>query len=298
MNIVFDLDGTLFQTHTCIIRAVNRLLQESGLEMVETDRVMSNIGKRSAEFLRSILPSDMDADEVYARFSCIEREEISRGAQLFDGIEEMLLKATFAADTVEEMENYILGKFLGSIGKKVQILHMDDFHNPRQVRMTGDNETDAYYHNAFNYGQVIDEILEPLQQGREINRKVICLNLDTDKYENERIYKIDRETVLLIEGVLLFRPPLMEYFDAKIYLDIRFEEVLRRATERDVPKYGDAILDKYVRKYIPVQRKYIEEWKPRENADILICNEDYRRPVIAGRMKISGHIGSQSGHLP
>lgn len=45
-------------------------------------------------------------------------------------------------------------------------------------------------------------------------------------------------------------------------------------------KYGDAILDKYVRKYIPVQRKYIEEWKPQENVDILICNEDYRRPVI------------------
>ena len=85
---------------------------------------------------------------------------------------------------------------------------------------------------------------------------------------------------MLIEGVLLFRPALMEYFDAKIYLDIPFEEVLRRAAERDVPQYGDAILDKYVRKYIPVQRKYIEEWKPQENADILICNEDYRRPVI------------------
>ena len=54
--------------------------------------------------------------------------------------------------------------------------------------------------------------------------------------------------------MLLFRPPLDKLFDYKIFLDISFQEVLRRAAKRDVPKYGDAILDRYKQRYIPAQQ--------------------------------------------
>lgn len=64
----------------------------------------------------------------------------------------------------------------------------------------------------------------------------MCLNLDTDKYEKLIHYDMDADTVILIEGVLIFREPLLQYLDATVYLHIDFDEVLKRDRIRDVPK--------------------------------------------------------------
>lgn len=409
MNIIFDLDGTLFQTQPCIINAVNKFFSNNGLEPIEVDSILQNIGKRSNDFLSSILPPNINVKDVYEEFSMYEKEEISKNGQLFDGIvalldylktnehhlylcsngsdeyinlvlekskikqyfekiistkfiskkdtvkelinkndlfimigdtiydidaaiennipvigvsygygdKENITKATYVANTVNDIEYYIrqidlffliskkinisqkkviaingvdtsgksiftnqFAKFLISTGRKTEVLHIDDFHNPLRVRMTGINEIEAYYKNAFNYDQVISEVLEPLQQKETVNKNVVCLNLDTDKYENEISYNIDNETTLLVEGVLLFRTPLIEYFDAKIFIHITFEEVLKRAKLRDVPKYGEAFLDKYINKYIPIQKKYMKEHQPLKNSDIIINNQDYSFPFI------------------
>lgn len=416
MNIIFDLDGTLFQTQPCIINAVNKFFFNNRLKAIEADLVLQNIGKRSNDFLSSILPPNVNVNEVYEEFSTCEREEISQNGQLFDGIQTLLdylitnkhslylcsngsdeyinlvlektkikqyfdkiisskfiskkdtvkelikkdelfvmigdtiydidaatennipvigvsygygdkediIKATYVAHTVNDIEYYIrqielyflickkinisqkkvigingvdtsgkstftnhFAKFLISTGRKTEVLHIDDFHNPLKVRLTGNNEIVAYYNNAFNYDQVISEILEPLQQNGSVNKSVVCLNLDTDQYENEILYEIDNETILLVEGVLLFRTPLVEYFDSKIYIHISFEEVLKRAKVRDVPKYGETFLEKYINKYIPIQKKYIEEHQPLKNSDIIINNQDYSFPFICEESEIS-----------
>ena len=173
-----------------------------------------------------------------------------------------------------------LSRYLTTLGVKSEILHVDDFHNPCALRRHGDNEREAYWHNAFNYRQIADEILEPLRANGKVDAKVLCLNLDTDKYENLRHYRVDGETILLIEGVLLFRPPLDDYFDGRIFLNIDFDEVMRRVKVRDVPKYGVAILDKYREKYIPVQMRYLNECAPDKSCDILVDNTDWCNPRL------------------
>lgn len=57
MQIIFDLDGTLFKTDICIINAVNRLFGELGLTRIEEHYIAQNIGKKADEFLRSLLPT-------------------------------------------------------------------------------------------------------------------------------------------------------------------------------------------------------------------------------------------------
>ena len=171
-----------------------------------------------------------------------------------------------------------LAQFLTAMNIKNEIINIDDFHNPLEIRRQGENEIDAYYGNAFNYNQVICEILKPLRDTGNVDKEVICLNLDTDKYENVKRYCVDKETVLLIEGVLLFRPPIAEYLDGKIFLHIDFDEVMRRAEIRDAPKYGAGFLDKYITKYIPIQKRYLREYQPEKNCDIFIDNNDYFNP--------------------
>lgn len=170
--------------------------------------------------------------------------------------------------------------FLECLGIKNTILHIDDFHNPSAIRYQGEDEIEAYYNNAFNYNQVIDVILKPLQKMGHFDENVLCLNLDSDKYENLIHYKIDEDTILLIEGVLLFREPLLQYLEGKIFLNISFDEVINRAKERDVPKYGEVFLQKYINKYIPIQKRYLSEEDPMQKSDIIINNQDYLNPRI------------------
>jgi len=170
--------------------------------------------------------------------------------------------------------------YLRSLGYQCAVIHIDDYHNPIEIRRQGANEIDAYYDNAFNYKQLTEEILEPLRRVGTIDKDVLCLNLDTDKYENIIHYYIDGETIVLLEGVLLFRPPILNYLDGKIYIYIDFDELLNRARERDVPKYGEAFLQKYIDKYIPIQKRYLEEFKPQAYCDIYIDNNDYLYPRI------------------
>ncbi len=68
-------------------------------------------------------------------------------------------------------------------------------------------------------------------------------------------------------------------------MHIDFNEVLKRAARRDVPKYGAAFLQKYIEKYIPIQKRYIEEFHPSSTSDIVIDNQNYLHPKIV-RVKL------------
>ncbi len=83
----------------------------------------------------------------------------------------------------------------------------------------------------------------------------------------------------------MFREPLLKYLDTTVFLHIDFDEVLRRMQVRDVPKYGEGFIKKYTNKYIPVQRKYLEEYRPEQRSDIVINNQDYFNPRLGAYCK-------------
>lgn len=410
MLVIFDLDGTLFQTALCVINAVNQLTDELKLERIPADTIKDCIGKTTSDFLKVLLPDNINPDDCRERFRTLERCEVSRNGILFTGVKEMLTEiksnghtvnicsngsveyislvlsstgisgyiddivsaktyssksgavkqivrdipravivgdtmsdiqaaidnkipsigaaygygrkgdltgSTFLAEDVNDISEYVetcdmmyevtekifqreikiigingvdtsgktiftnrYSRFLNSTGKKCMAAHIDDFHNPAEIRCQGLNETEAYYNNAFNYKQLINEVLQPLTADGSIEKDILCLNVDTNKYENILHFSVDKDTVLLVEGVLLFRPPLVDFFDAKIFLHIDFDEVLIRAEKRDVPKYGKAFLQKYIDKYIPIQKRYLDEWTPHLNADIVIDNSICEKPKI------------------
>ena len=162
-----------------------------------------------------------------------------------------------------------------SQGIKSQIIHLDDFHNPRKIRDGGD-----YYDTVLDYNRLITEILEPLKQNGSIDKTITCLDVDTDKYENVRHYLIHPESVVLLEGFLLFRPPVLPYLDGKVFLHVDFDEVIRRTTLRDVPKYGEGFIALTHNLFIPTQKRYLSEFEPHKNCDIFIDNHDYDNPRV------------------
>lgn len=66
----------------------------------------------------------------------------------------------------------------------------------------------------------------------------------------------------------------------KIFLDISFDEVLKRAAKRDLSLLGKDVIEKYNNKYIPIPKLYIEKYNPKILSDIIIDNNDYWNPKI------------------
>jgi len=146
-------------------------------------------------------------------------------------------------------DNY--ARWCNDAGHRTEVAHIDDFHNPSQLR-TGLDEVDVYYRNAFNYEQLISEVLEPLRTYGEVHATLTCLDLETDRYEKQVRYDIDPGAVLIVEGVLLFRSPLVDFFDATIWVQISEREELRRAQARDPANKSDIVIDNndYGRPYL------------------------------------------------
>ena len=176
-----------------------------------------------------------------------------------------------------------LQQYLRGQGAKTQVIHYDDFHHPfSAIAWTDDTEIEVFYKKAFDPAKLEREILGPLKEQGCINKDVVCVDLGTSQFTNTIHVDIDETTIVLLEGVLLFRPPLMEYIDFKVYLDISFEEMIKRAKLRDVPKFGEGILEKFVTRYIPVQQRYMAECGPVAAGDIVIDNNDHQAPVVKG----------------
>jgi uridine kinase len=164
--------------------------------------------------------------------------------------------------------------YLNTRGYKTQLIRMDDFHNPKAIRYAGADQEDNYYHKSFNINLIIEKLLTPIKGGKPLSLKYTALDLNTDKFEIEKTFNIDRDTVVIFEGVFLFRKGLAPYLDYKVFLDIPFEESKRRANVRD----SEADVIKYDIKYLPAQRKYLEACPPRETADMIIDNSNWEYP--------------------
>jgi HAD superfamily hydrolase (TIGR01549 family) len=167
-----------------------------------------------------------------------------------------------------------LSNFLSGKEYPVQVIRIDDFHNPTSVRYAGENDADNYFNLSFNIDRLIDELLIPIHNKGSLSTELTHLNLETDSFRNKRSYSVSPDTIVLFEGVFLFRKEIFPYIDFYVYLDISFEECLKRGLERG----GEE--ERYHTKYIPAQRKYLEEYPPTEHADIIIDNSNWEYPRI------------------
>jgi uridine kinase len=158
-------------------------------------------------------------------------------------------KTTLADELAELLERRRLSVVRASI---------DSFKRPISERYRqGELSPRGYYEDAFDYEGVRAVLLEPLGTGG----------------------------VLLFDGVFLFRPELDDCWDFRIFVQVSFEEALRRGAARDAPRFGsvEAARDRYERRYLPGERIYLESVKPTARADLILDNEDLANPRLSGR---------------
>ncbi len=171
-----------------------------------------------------------------------------------------------------------LSIYLASCGIDVTIVHLDDYHHRSAIRNTTDDPVHNYYTYGFDYDRLIEELIDPVRTQGAFKGRLRHLDLELDQYDQVQDYDIRENTIVLVEGVFLFHPKLIDLFDYRVYLHIEPQVSLRRAEVRDLPKYGPVIMDKYRTKYLPAQMKYLATFPPKVHADLIVDMTDFRQP--------------------
>jgi phosphoglycolate phosphatase-like HAD superfamily hydrolase/uridine kinase len=169
-----------------------------------------------------------------------------------------------------------LEEYLKASNHPTQMIGIDDFHFPKVIRYSGTDQAENYYTKSFNIERLKEKLLKPIHEKGAIYTRLDLLDLDTDRYTVSKSYSVTPDTIVILEGVFLFRPEILPFLDYKVYLDISFEESKRRATIRD----SAASLEKYDMKYHPAQTRYIKDTDPVSKADLVIDNNDPEYPKI------------------
>ena len=169
-----------------------------------------------------------------------------------------------------------LEQFLTARDYRTQLINLDDFHNPKVYRYSGENQIENYYNKSFNIETIINKLLIPLNQKRIFSTRLTMLDWKTDKYEIEKEFSFHKNTIVIFEGVFLFRKELSPYIDYKIFIEIPFDESLQRAKTRD----SEEVFKKYNEKYLPAQRRYLDEYPPTKIADMIINNSSWEYPKV------------------
>jgi uridine kinase len=175
---------------------------------------------------------------------------------------------------------------LSQAGAAVLRASIDGFHNSRRIRYRrGQLSPEGYYSDSFNIEPLKASLLEPLEPAGNRRCRLKAFDFKTDSEIRVQEIQATDESILIFEGVFLFRPELRRYWDFKIFVEIDFETSLKRALERDVYLFGEQeeITKRYREKYIPGQKLYLESEKPQSLADIVIDNNDFTRPMIIFR---------------
>tara|TARA_Y100000310_G_C20698903_1_gene827849 strand:+ start:5902 stop:6462 length:561 start_codon:yes stop_codon:yes gene_type:complete len=148
-----------------------------------------------------------------------------------------------------------LGRKLANEGKQVRVIGLDSFKLSEEARTTLDcYDPDTYLTKWFDFQSFYDRVVDAKKS-------------DVD--------------VVLVEGLFLFKAPILEELNYKIYLQIGKDVAHSRITARDIPQEGTEMTErKWKERSMPAQEKFHNEHNPKDCADLVIDNTDFTNPKI------------------
>ena len=171
---------------------------------------------------------------------------------------------------------------LRSRGREVIRASTESFHLPRAQRYRhGEFSPQANYHDSFNYDTLRRVLLNPLGPDGDRRYQHAVYDLDTDTALSQPVTTAPADAVLLLDGVFLLRPELIGRWDLSIFVSAAFEQILNRARIRDLARLGSTaeVERRFRTRYIPAQKLYLATARPADHADIVVYNDEPRRPA-------------------
>lgn len=155
-------------------------------------------------------------------------------------------KTTLAGELAEEFD--------------ASVIHMDDFFLPVELRTP---ERFAMPGGNVHFERFQEEIMTPFEEGRlESYRRFDCKVLDFE----EKKKQVKQGDVLFVEGAYSTLPRFGRYYDFSVFMDITYEEQIKRIEKRNGPEKCKQFVDRW----IPLEEAYINAYQVKEQADYYI----------------------------
>jgi uridine kinase len=172
---------------------------------------------------------------------------------------------------------------LTEAGRIVIRASVDGFHRPRAERYRqGRDSSIGYYEDAFDYQALRRDLLDPLGPEGDLEYRTAVFDYRADGPVAEVPQTARRDAILLVDGVFLLRPELVDGWEFRIFVCVSFDEMLRRGLERDAGSSAarEEVERLYRARYIPGQELYLTRARPTDTADVLVENDDPLDPEL------------------
>ncbi|MCL2575663.1 MAG: uridine kinase [Defluviitaleaceae bacterium] len=142
---------------------------------------------------------------------------------------------------------------------KCNVIHMDDFFVPQELRTTKRTEEIG---GNIHYERFEQEVIIPLAQKQPVNyRRYDC---SIWSYADEII--INPQKIIIIEGSYSLHPNFIDIYDLKIFINIDETKQMLRITARN----GETMAQKFKQIWIPMEKTYQNRFQIKSNCDFII----------------------------
>lgn len=166
------------------------------------------------------------------------------------------------------------------------IVHGDDFFIPSSEALILEDKGRSYYERSFDVWRMVNEIITPARAGHISYIQYLGTDVVSGK-TIERSLFLSKKSVIIIEMVFLFRKPLINALDYRIWIEVERELALERVSSRarDLALYGTstAVRDRYMQGFFPGQDIHIANDRPMTLADMVVCSQPFAWSVKNNR---------------
>ena len=179
---------------------------------------------------------------------------------------------------------------LAQLGVTPAIVNIDGWLNLPDRRFNQCQPAKNFYENAIRFDQFFKQLVIPLRDRRSLHL-VVDFTEETASEYRKHTYDFKDISVILVEGIFLFKREYTTHFDLAIWVDCSFSTALARAIDRAQEGLSAAkTIAVYETIYFPAQRIHLAHDFPRENADLILDNDPYVSTIRAFASKAGAQV--------
>jgi uridine kinase len=152
------------------------------------------------------------------------------------------------------------------------IVNVDGWLNLPEKRFDQTAPAGNFYENAIRFDEFFKQLVIPLRDRRSVHLVADFVE-ETASHYRKHTYDVKDVSVVLVEGIFLFKAEYRDYFDLTIWIDCSFSTALARAINRAQEGLSPAnTIAAYDTIYFPAQKIHLAQDQPREHADLIFEN--------------------------
>ncbi len=217
---------------------------------MQSDRLDGQVGTMSKEI-----------ESIAARILAVEAGRPVRVA--IDG---------FCAAGKTTLADAVAQELAGS-GRPVIRVCADKFQSPPEKRwQLGRHSPEGFYRHAIDVEAIRDQLLEPLNGPDQFSYRSSTYDIRNMKPNRSPMHAAAPDSLVIVDGLFLFMPMLMPYWDLTVFVDTPFNTCIERARLRNQEGFKDAdsVEKRYRERYWPGYQLYLEEFDPKSLVDAVV----------------------------